>query len=196
MKVLGLTGGVGSGKSTCAGLLRARGIPVVDTDDLARGLVEPGEPALAEVAAAFGPELLDAGGRLRRAELARLVFADANARRRLEAILHPRVRELWRRQVELWRGEKHALVTVVIPLLFEVGAERELDAVLCVGCSAGVQRKRLRERGWPEPQIDRRLAAQLSLEEKMLRADYVLWNDAGLELHEAQLERLLGRLSG
>src|ERR1035441_6505066 len=100
MKVLGLTGGVGMGKSTSAQLLRDRGVRVVDTDDLARQVVEPGQPALAEVLAVFGPEIVGPDGRLRRNELARLVFADPAARRQLEAILHPRIRVLWRAQVE------------------------------------------------------------------------------------------------
>ena len=120
MIVLGLTGGIGMGKSTCAQLLRQRAVPVVDTDGLARRVVEPGQPAQAEILAAFGQQMLGADGQLRRDELARLVFADLDARRRLESILHPRIRELWRAQAESWRAENHALAVVVIPLLFGV----------------------------------------------------------------------------
>src|SRR5947199_7016629 len=143
MIVLGLTGGIGMGKSACAQLLGQRSVPVVDTDDLAREAVEPGQPALAEIRAAFGPQLIDAGGQLLRSDIARLVFSDAAARKRLESILHPRIRELWRAQLERWRREDHALVVVVIPLLFETGAEAELDATICVACSPATQIERL-----------------------------------------------------
>jgi len=102
MKVFGLTGGIGMGKSTSAHLLRSRGIPVIDTDDLARQIVEPGQASLAEVVAEFGPGILAADGGLRRKELARLVFADPAARVRLEKILHPRIHELWHAQIETW----------------------------------------------------------------------------------------------
>ena len=191
MVVLGLTGGIGMGKSTCAQLLRERSVPVVDTDDLARRVVEPGQPAQNEIRAAFGPQMIGADGNVRRDELARLVFADAGARRRLETILHPRIRELWRAQAETWRAEKHALAVVVIPLLFETGAEKELDRTICVACSEATQRERLLSRGWTAEQIDQRNRAQLPIEEKLARADYVIWTEGGLEVHVEQLERLL-----
>src|ERR1019366_2307982 len=113
MKVVGLTGGVGMGKSTAAQLLGSRGAAVVDTDDLARQVVEPGQPALAEVREAFGAEIVGPDGRLRRDELARRVFADPAARQQLEALLHPPIRALWRAQVENWRPEGRPLAVVV-----------------------------------------------------------------------------------
>jgi len=194
MKLLGLTGGVGMGKSAAAQLLRARGIPVVDTDELARQVVEPGQPALAQVLEAFGPHLAGPDGQLRRDELARRVFADPAARQRLEAILHPPIRALWRAQVETWRAEGCPLAVVVIPLLFETRAEAELDATVCVACSAATQQQRLRARGWPPEQIEQRLQAQWPAEMKMARADYLVWTEASLEVHAAQLERILRRL--
>lgn len=191
MKLFGLTGGIGMGKSACAQLLRWRGAAVVDTDELARELVEPGQPALQEIAIAFGREFLDAEGRLRREEMARLVFADAGARRRLEAILHPRIQDAWRAQVAAWRAEGKPLAVVVIPLLFETGAEREFDAVICVACSAETQRQRLLARGWSPEQIEQRIAAQMPIEEKMLRADYVVWTEAGMDVHAQQVYRIV-----
>lgn len=191
MKLFGLTGGIGMGKSACAQLLRWRGAAVVDTDELARELVEPGQPALQEIAATFGRDFLDAEGRLRREELARLVFADAGARRRLEAILHPRIQDAWRAQVAAWRAEGKPLAVVVIPLLFETGAEREFDAVICVACSAETQRQRLLARGWSPEQIEQRIAAQMPIEEKMLRADYVVWTEAGMDVHAQQVYRIV-----
>ena len=194
MKVLGLTGGIGMGKSTSARLLRAREVPVVDTDDLARQVVAPGQPALAEVLAAFGPKMAGTDGQLRRAELARCVFADPAARRRLEAILHPPIRALWRAQVETWHAEDRPLAVVVIPLLFETKAETELDLTICVACSAPTQQQRLQARGWSPEQIEQRLQAQWPVETKAARADYLVWTEADLEVHAAQIERILCRL--
>lgn len=134
MNVVGLTGGVGMGKSACASLLRDRGVPVVDTDVLARQIVEPGQPALAEVVAAFGADVVGPDGRLRRGDLARRVFADPAARRHLEGILHPRIRALWHSQIDAWRPLGYSLAVVVIPLLFENRAQEELDAAVCVAC--------------------------------------------------------------
>jgi dephospho-CoA kinase len=191
MKVLGLTGGIGMGKSTAAQLLRSRGVAVVDTDDLARQVVEPGQPALAEVREAFGAEILAPDGQLRRDELARRVFADAAARLRLESILHPRIRALWRAQMETWRAAGRSLAVVVIPLLFETKAEAELDATICVACSAATQHYRLVARGWPLEQIEQRLQAQWPIEKKMASADYLVWTEAGLDVHDAQIERIL-----
>ncbi len=194
MKALALTGGIGMGKSTAADCLRQRGISVVDTDQLARQVVEPGQPALAEIQQAFGAEVLDAGGGLRRGWLAEVVFADAQARERLEAITHPRIRQLWRAQLDAWRAEGAPLAVVVIPLLFEIQAQGEFDATICVACSAWTQRQRLLARGWSPEQIERRIRAQLPPERKMALADYVLWNEGGVEILEAQLERVLGSL--
>ena len=195
MKVLGLTGGIGMGKSTSARLFQERGVPVVDTDDLARKVVEPGQPALAEILAAFGPEMIGPEGRLRRDEMARRVFADSAARQRLEGILHPRIRELWRAQVEVWRAEGRPLALVVIPLLFETKAEAELDATICVACSAATQQERLRSRGWTPEQIEQRLQAQLPTDQKMARADYLIWTEGSLDVHAAQIDRILSILS-
>lgn len=195
MQVIGLTGGIGMGKSTADQILRGRGTPVVDTDQLARQVVEAGSPALEEIRAAFGPSVLDEAGALRREALAERVFQDAGARQKLEAILHPRIRALWREQVEGWRQSgRHAAAVVVIPLLFETGAERELDATICMACSAAAQRERLRQRGWSEEQIDARIASQMPVARKMDLASYVVWNEGPLQNLEQQLTRILGAL--
>ncbi len=191
MKVFGLTGGIGMGKSTAAQLLRARGVAVVDTDDLARELVQPGQPALEEVRTAFGNHMIGPAGQLLREELARLVFADANARRRLEAILHPRIRDGWHAQVGRWGQEGRKSAVVVIPLLYETGAEVEVEAVICVACTPGTQSERLRARGWTAEEIKQRLAAQMSADEKLARATYAVWTEGSLEVHAQQLERIL-----
>jgi len=140
MKVCGLTGGVGMGKSTAARHFRDHGAHIVDTDELARKLVQPGQPALNEIQAAFGKEVVGSTGELNRAGLAQIVFADANARKKLEAILHPLIRGQWLAQVEAWRGENHPLAIVVIPLLFETKAESHFDKIICAACSAAVSK--------------------------------------------------------
>ena len=194
MKVCGLTGGVGMGKSTAAEFLHARGAPVVDTDELARQLVEPGQPALTEIQAEFGKSIVASDGRLRRDELARIVFADAAAREKLETILHPRIRERWLAQVEIWRRENRALAVVVIPLLFETRAESHFNKIICVACSAPTQRQRLLGRGWTPKQIKQRLAAQWPVEQKISRADFVVWTDGALDMQARQLERVFVKL--
>ncbi len=181
------------GKSACAELLRQRSIPVIDTDQLARDVVEPGQPALAEVKAALGEELVGSDGRLRRDLLAQKVFGDPNARRTLEGILHPRIRDLWKHQVKAWRASSLPLGVVAIPLLFETGAEAECDSVVCIACSTKTQLSRLRGRGWPEEQTQQRIAAQWPIERKMAKANYVIWTEGSLEIHAAQLEHILRR---
>jgi dephospho-CoA kinase len=194
MKVCGLTGGVGMGKSTAAQFLRACGAKVVDTDELARHLVQPGEPALDEIQNQFGKNIIAADGRLRRDELARIVFVDEAARQKLEAILHPRIRKCWLAQVETWRRENCPLAIVVIPLLYETQAESQFDKVICIACSAANQQKRLLERGWSAEQIRRRIAAQMPVDRKIARADFMVWADGGLDLHQQQLERIFSRI--
>jgi dephospho-CoA kinase len=194
MKVCGLTGGVGMGKSTAAEFLHARGAKVVDADQLARELVQPGQPALAEVQNAFGNEIISADGRLRRDELAKIVFVDAVARQKLEKILHPKIREHWLEQIENWRKENCPLAIVVIPLLFETQAEKYFDKIICVACSENSRRERLLARGWLPEQIQRRIAAQTPIEEKIARSDFVIWTEGSLDNHSAQLDRVLAKL--
>jgi dephospho-CoA kinase len=191
MKLIGLTGGVGMGKSTASRFLQARGLPVADTDLIARELVHPGSAGLAEVAAAFGRDVLTPAGELNRAALAAIVFADPSARRRLEAILHPRIRAEWLRRAEAWRVNGAPVGVVMIPLLFETDAASHFDWVVCVGCSEPTQILRLAERGWDPAEIARRNAAQLPLEQKMAGADFVVWTEGRLSRHEQQWDRVL-----
>ena len=204
MKICGLTGGVGMGKSAAAGFLRERGAQVLDTDELARQLVQPGQPALDKIKAAFGKTVIASTGGLKRDELARIVFADADARRKLEAILHPPIREQWLAQIEAWRaaakrddgrsGTDHPIGFVVIPLLFETQAESHFDKIICVACSDATRQERLLARGWTQEQIRQRIAAQMPVEEKIARADYVIWTEGTLAVHARQIEQLLAAL--
>ncbi|HEU6449654.1 MAG TPA: dephospho-CoA kinase [Verrucomicrobiae bacterium] len=191
MKLCGLTGGVGMGKSTAAGFLSQHGARIMDTDELARELVQPGRPALAEIRDTFGKNIVAADGFLCRDELAKIVFADAAARKKLEQILHPKIRQRWQSQVEQWRQQNIPLAVVVIPLLFETHAESCFDKIICVACSEKERRERLRARGWNDEQISQRIAAQMPVEEKIARAHFVIWTEGGLADHSAQVERIL-----
>lgn len=190
-RVLGLTGGVGMGKSMAARLLKKVGLPVVDSDDLAREAVQPGTEGLAEIADEFGEEFLKADGSLDRDKMASTVFQDEAARKRLEAIIHPRVRTVWEKQIDQWREQKRPVGVVVIPLLFEVDLQDSFDAVLCVACTANTQRARLRERNWDDAQITARIAAQMDIAQKMDLADHVLWNEGAPELLMDQMKEIL-----
>ena len=178
------------GKSTIDQLLRQRGLPVVDTDALARQIMEPGQPALQDIQRIFGPRIVDEAGRLRRDELARIVFPDPTARQQLESVTHPRIRDLWVRQVETWRVEQRPVAVVVIPLLFETGAEKSLDVTVCVACSPAAQHQRLRDRGWTADQIQQRIAAQWPIEKKVAKSDFVIWTDGAVEILGEQLDRI------
>ena len=189
-RVIGITGGVGMGKSTAAKLLREQGVPVVDSDDLARKVVAVGDPALAEIADTFGVEFLDAKCRLDRGKMAAHIFGNDAERKKLEAIIHHRVRERWMVQMETWRSDNIPLGVVVIPLLFEVGAEGEFDSVICVACTGNTQRERLHAREWDDAQIAARIAAQMEVTDKIKHADQVVWAEGDISLLREQLQRI------
>lgn len=190
-RVLGLTGGVGMGKSTAARLLKKAGLPVVDSDDLAREAVQPGTEGLAEIADEFGEGFLKPDGSLDRDKMASTVFQDQAARKQLELIIHPRVRAVWENRIEQWREQKRPVGVVVIPLLFEVGVQDSFDAVLCVASTASTQRSRLRGRNWSDDQIAARIAAQMDIAQKMDLADHVLWNEGTPDQLGEQLNGVL-----
>lgn len=187
------------GKSTAAAILGRWGVAVVDTDDIARAVVAPGQPALDEIREAFGAGMIRGDGTLDRGRLAEAVFGDAEARRRLEGILHPRIRGVWWERVGEWRGRGIRCGVVVIPLLFETGAEGRFDAVVCVACSPATQRRRLLDRGWSEAHLQRRLSAQMPVETKILRSRFLIWTEPPVAVHEAQWRAVfatLGLLAG
>ena len=136
---------------------------------------------MAEIATEFGEGFLNTDGSMNRVKMASTVFQDDAARKRLEAIIHPRVRVGWEKQIEQWREQKRPVGVVVIPLLFEVDLQDSFDAVLCVACTANTQRAQLRERNWSDDQIADRIAAQMDIAQKMNLADHVLWNEGTLE---------------
>lgn len=189
MRVIGLTGGIGSGKSTVADAFAALGVPVIDTDVIARELTAPGAAALATIRTTFGDAVFLADGQLDRTALRRRVFADIDARRRLEALLHPRIRA----QVEQALATVTApYVLVVIPLLVETGAYRELlDRVLVVDCPRALQIARVQARsGLTKAEVDAILAAQATRETRRAAADDILTNTASREALAADVARL------
>lgn len=179
-KRVGLTGGVASGKSTVAAILEELGAVVVDADQIAREVVAPGTEGLAAVVEAFGPGILTAGGELDRPALGAIVFADEEARRRLEAIVHPLVRRRGR-ELEAAAPEG-ALVVHDIPLLAETGQAESFDAVIVVDAPVETQVERmLSQRGWSREDAESRVAAQATREQRRAVATYVIDNTGTLE---------------
>lgn len=189
---VGLTGGIGAGKSVVAERFRARGAVIVDADALARELTAPGTPAAAEIAAAW-PEVVDASGGLDRAALARIAFADADARARLNAIVHPRVRE---RADALERAAPAGSIVVHdVPLLFEGDYWRSCDATVVVIAPRAVRIARVVARnGWTRDEIERRMAAQIDPEDARRRATFAVDNDADLAALAVRADAVYDRL--
>ncbi len=197
MRRIGLTGGIGSGKSTVAAMLAEAGIPVVDADQLARAAVAPGTPGLEAVRARFGPGILDAGGALDRPALGRLVFADAAARRDLEAIVHPEVARLSQAAFAELEAEGHPAAVYDVPLLFETGREGEFDMTVVVSAPPAEQRARIQARdGTDAEAAQARIDAQMPLAEKVRRADLVIDNGGSLQETRRQVDELIENLKG
>jgi dephospho-CoA kinase len=186
---IGLTGGIGSGKSTVADLFAARGASIVDTDQIAHSLTAPHGPAMPAIVAEFGPEFADASGALDRARMRGLVFADAGAKARLEAILHPRIRDAALAAAKAATG---SYVMFAVPLLVESGAWRErVTRILAVDCPEEVQIARVMARNnLPEAQVRAIMAAQASRQQRLDAADDVIENGGGIEALAPQIDRL------
>lgn len=189
MLLAALTGGIATGKSYCLARFAALGVPVIDADQLARAAVAPGTPGLAAVVARFGPDILKPDGTLDRAALGRVIFADRMARADLEAVVHPdvynRIRE-W--SVNL--PQHTPLAIADIPLLFETGHHHDFDKVIVCACDPEEQVRRLRSRGLTPSDARARLAAQWPIEDKVARADYVIWTNGTIGDTEAAVKRV------
>jgi len=185
---VGLTGGIASGKSVVADMFADLGVPVIDTDVIAREVVEPGQPALEEIRERFGEHMIDAAGNLDRAVMRKEIFANENARSDLEAILHPRIGAETRRQADAADGDYQL---IVIPLLTESALLEFVDRVLVVDCSEDLQIRRLRARDIETIEQARRiLKAQASREERLAIADDVIVNDGSLRDTREAVTRL------
>lgn len=192
--LLGLTGGIGSGKSTVASLLAQLGASVIDADALARAATAPGGAAIAAIAQTFGPSLLDANGALDRQAMRALIYADPGARQRLEAIIHPIVMRQSDSLCQVARQAGCPLIVFDLPLLAEAGARwrSKVDRVLVIDCDRATQIRRVMARNqWPRGQIESVLAAQASRSQRLATADAVIYNGAGISQHalRTQVER-------
>ncbi|MDT0444940.1 dephospho-CoA kinase [Streptomyces johnsoniae] len=191
---VGLTGGIGAGKSEAVRLLAGHGAVIVDSDRIAREVVEPGTPGLAAVVAEFGTEVLAADGSLDRARLGAIVFGDEERRRALNAIVHPLVAE--RSAALRAAAPAGAIVVHDVPLLVENGLQGRYDAVIVVDASDTTRLDRLtRLRGMPEADARARMAAQADRETRLAAADFVLDNDGSLEELTVHTARLWQHLS-
>jgi len=191
---VGLTGGVGAGKSTVAKLLAEHGAVIIDADAIAREVVEPGTPGFAAVVDAFGDEVVGADGALDRPKLASIVFADDEQRSRLNAIVHPLVGE---RTAELMSAAPDgAIVVYDVPLLVESGLAEGFDFVLVVEASVPTRLARLAARGMPEDDARNRIAAQASDEQRRAVADAVVRNDGSLDDLRVRVEDVWQRIAG
>jgi dephospho-CoA kinase len=189
-----LTGGIGSGKSTVAAYWRSLGLPVIDADELARAVVQPGSPGLAEIGVRFGADLIQ-DGQLDRRALAARVFGNSEALAALNAITHPRVRQLQRERLAALGAQGEPLVAYEVPLLYENGLEREFFPVVVVWVPAPLQRQRALERGTLSGEdIDRRILAQLPLDEKARRATFLIDNSGSVQQTHAAADRVLSEL--
>lgn len=190
-RVIGLTGGVASGKSTVAAMLGEKGAWVVDADKLARDAVRLHSPALAEISQAFGDAVIAEDGSLDRAQLGQLVFSDEVARQRLNAIVHPRVLDLSRQEIQQALESGADLVVYDVPLLYEAERAQEFDGVLVVWVDPLTQLLRLRQRaGLSEAAARQRIASQMPLGRKRELANWVIDNSGGLEETRTQVDSL------
>jgi dephospho-CoA kinase len=197
LRLIGLTGGIATGKSTFAAALARAGAPVLDADQLARAAVAKGSPGLASLVAEFGPDVLTASGDLDRRRMGARVFADPAERARLEAIVHPSVRALFRAERDRLSAEGHPIAFYDVPLLYEAGLEGEVELVVVVWTPRAVQLARLAARdGLAADEAAARLASQLPIDEKAARADVVVENDGDLAALAAKAPRLLSDLRG
>ena len=191
IKLVGLTGGIGSGKSTVAAMLREQGIPVIDADAIAREVVEPGQPAHGEVVATW-PQVIASDGTLDRKRLAEIVFSDRGAKARLEAITHPRIRERIATRVAALAKAGHRLAFLEAALLVETGLHADLDGLVVVATSEATQVERILARdGCSRESALARIRAQHPLVEKIRVADYVIDNEGSLDVVRARLKAIL-----
>lgn len=197
MRKVGLTGGIATGKSYVLGQFRRRGFPCLDADELAHGVMAAGTEASRAIADRFGPDVLTPEGAVDRARLGPQVFADAAARRDLEAIVHPAVYRAIEAAVRgLERIGAGAAVIVDVPLLYETGHANDFACVIVTACPVEVQLERLTKRGMTEADARQRLAAQLPTSEKAGRADFVIQTGGSHEETDRQVEEIARQLNG
>jgi dephospho-CoA kinase len=194
VEVYGLTGGIGTGKSAVAELLEDYGVPVVSADELSRIVVARGSDGLQAVVDAFGPEVLDERGELDRRRMATIVFQDPTQRQKLEAILHPKIRERYEQVLDALEKAGHGVAVYEVPLLFEKNLQGDMKAVILVTASEPTRIARVRARDdVTEAEVRARMAAQLPEDQKRRRADYVIVNDGTYDELRREVEFMIAR---
>jgi dephospho-CoA kinase len=196
MLVVGLTGGIASGKTTVSRMFEEAGVPVICADELSREAVAPGSPGLEEIRRLFGDEMIDDQGGLDRPRMAQVVFQDEAKRRLLESIIHPRVEDGKNRRIKELESQGHRMVVVDVPLLYESGWDRHCDMVLVVYVSGETQMDRLVSRdGIADLDARARLDSQIPIDDKRRRADRVIDNSGSIEHTREQVKRVLEELA-
>jgi dephospho-CoA kinase len=196
VKLVGLTGGIASGKSTVATMLRELGAKIINADDLARAIVQPGKEAWKEIVAAFGTEVLRPDRAIDREKLRTTIFQDATARKRLDSITHPRIRALAQARAQELAAKGAAIVIYEAPLLFEKEAHLWLRPVILVACDDFLQRRRLKARDrLNDAEIEQHIKAQMPLSEKRALADFVIENNGDLEDLKKQVKEVWTKLA-
>lgn len=191
--LIGLTGGIGAGKSTVAQLFEERGVPIVDADAIARDVGKPGQPALAELVEHFGDSILGADGELNRGKLAEVAFADAESHEALNAIMHPAISAETSKRIDALRGD-HPVIVHDVPLLVEAGLAGNYDLTVLVDTPAELRLQRLTElRGMDPEDAKKRIAAQATDEQRRAVCDVALDNSGDIEHLRAQFEQMWER---
>lgn len=195
MKWIGLSGGLASGKSTVAAVLRRKGYQVIDADQVAREVLQKGTIGLQKIVEIFGQQLLESNGELNRNKMAEIVFSSPDQLKKLEMIVHPLIQEKVRITRKNLEEKKEKIAFYDVPLLFEKNLESQFDATILVYSSETVQKSRMKSRNnWSDVEIQSRLSAQLPMAEKLKKAKWVLNNEGTIADLEKQIDDLLGRL--
>jgi dephospho-CoA kinase len=189
---IGLTGGLATGKSTVAEILRKKSIPVIDADRIAHSVLETNSEVKKQIRHIFGDQVFDASGFVQRSTLAKLVFGRPDLLLKLESLVHPEVQKIVAMEKQKYLEQAQPFCFYDVPLLFEKNLQQQFDKVVCVVCSLQQQRERMKSRNrWSDQEIDQRLQAQLPLEEKEKKSDYVIHNSGSLQDLDQQVKKML-----